>query len=265
VVPENNTLVQVGFLYPLNYAFVVSNSYSSAQIFDLLPQGVAAGLSLDLSDVTMHSLIPYDTTSTLGYITTISLFYVPTNLVSTLSSGLHTPVSPLYTNEKPLVNSLMNFINPAIPLTPGQYLPGVAGSGVATSAAPTATTDSTSNDGVFNTDQQNTSSTVKGTTAGIAVAAIGGAAAYGAAMFFLARRYKKKKAGHRRSSSLDTPSQMRYTGSPALMGAGMMSGGRGSTTMGGGRDSRGSGRTGNTARTAQISAPMMAENSLGWN
>ncbi|CAM6002787.1 unnamed protein product [Sphagnum balticum] len=94
------------------------------------------------------------------------------------------------------------------------------------------------------------------------MAAIGGSAVYGVAMFLIARRYKKRKQAHRRSSSL-TGGEMRQTGSPALMGGAYMSGGH--TSPGHDRNSRGSGRTGNSARTAQISAPMMAENSLGWN
>jgi len=63
-----------------------------------------------------------------------------------------------------------------------------------------------------------------------------------------------------------SPSQMRYTGSPALMGGALISGGRGTPGLQNGRESRGSGRSaGNSARTVEISAPMMAENSLGWN
>jgi len=87
-------------------------------------------------------------------------------------------------------------------------------------------------------------------------------------MFLIARRYKKRKQSHRRSSSIMSPTQMRQSGSPALMGGAFMSGGRVSPggTVTNDRNSRGSGRSaGNSARTQQISAPMMAENSLGWN
>ncbi|CRK36470.1 hypothetical protein BN1708_007069 [Verticillium longisporum] len=88
-------------------------------------------------------------------------------------------------------------------------------------------------------------------------------------MFLIARRYKRKKQAHRRASSISgTSSDMRYTGtgSPAMMGGALMS--RDFSNYGGvagGRDSHGSGQTGNSGRTAKISAPVAAENSLGWN
>lgn len=214
----------------------------------------------------MQSLVPLDTNAQLGYITTLALAYIPENMVSTLGLDLHIPASALYNNAVPGIYSLMNFIDPAIPLTPGSTLTGSEATG--TGSGNSATSTSSTNGGVFNTAEQNASPSVVKSTAGIAAAAIGGAAAYGAAMFFIARRYKRKKQSHRRTSSLMNPSEMRQSGSPALFGGGaIMSGGRASP--GGAthdRNSRGSGRSaGNSARTQQISAPMMAENSLGWN
>jgi len=120
------------------------------------------------------------------------------------------------------------------------------------------------------TDQHSTPKATKNTVA-IVLGASGAAAAYGVAMFFIARRYKKKKQSHRRSSSIMSNSEMRQSGSPATLLTGanqFMSGGRSSPEYGtnNDRNSRGSGRSaGNSARTQQISAPMMAENSLGWN
>ncbi|KAM4055180.1 hypothetical protein HRG_005982 [Hirsutella rhossiliensis] len=109
------------------------------------------------------------------------------------------------------------------------------------------------------------------TTGGIVAGALGFSLMYGAAMFIVARRYKRKKQSHRRSNSVtnsQNSSEMRYTGggSPALMGGALVS--REYFSYGaGGRDSRGSGRSGmgNSGRTANISAPVAAENSLGWN
>jgi hypothetical protein len=134
---------------------------------------------------------------------------------------------------------------------------------------------------------------------------VGSAAAYGAAMFFVARRYKRRKASHKRCSSVlaggrVAPGDMAsvWRPSPALMSGGaggLTGGGYGAlgrhSPIGGGalgwgrdgmgapeRDSRGSGGTGGTqttrsgevhsaaeARMAGISAPVAAENSLGWN
>lgn len=265
--PPDTTLIQVGFLYPLNYAFVVSTPMSSAQVFEFLPAGIANGLGLSASDVTMHSLIPYDTSNDLGYITTLALAYIPNSFETTLSNAVKTPLSALYSSTDSSISTMMNYINPAIGIIPGSGLDDGSSTGTSGAKSAATSTASSNNNDIFNTDEQNTTSKVAGTTAGAVVGAVGGAAAYGAAMFFIARRYKKKRASHRRASSLTNPNEMRYTGSPALMGgAPMMSGGRGSAgVMPDGRDSRGSGRTGNSARTAQISAPMMAENSLGWN
>lgn len=174
-------------------------------------------------------------------------------------------MSAIYTNSDPSVNTLVNYINPAIPLQAGSTLGSSGASGTGSGGAATSSSASGNNNNVFDPPVGTTSSKVSGTTAGIALAAVGGSAAYGVAMFLIARRYKRRKTSHRRSSSVMNHSEMRQSGSPALMGGAgaYMSGGR--TTPGHDRNSRGSGRTGNSARTAQISAPMMAENSLGWN
>lgn len=241
---------------------------SSAQIFQFLPKGIADGLGLRPEQVTLTSLGPLDTTSQMGFITTLAYAYIPTSMVNTLRLDLLIPTAPLYRNDDASVQTLVNYINPAIPITPGATLDGSStGSG---SGSSPSSSNAAGNNGVFNSNDQNQSSSVKGTTVGIAMAAIGGSAAYGAAMFLIARRYKKRKQSHRRSNSLMSPSEMRQSGSPALMGGAnaFMSGGRlspGGTTIND-RNSRGSGRSaGNSARTQQISAPMMAENSLGWN
>lgn len=262
--PENSTLIQLGFLFQLNYAFVVANPLSSAQIFQYLPIGIASGLGIKQEQVIMHSLIPYNTQSQLEYITTLALAYIPTNLVSTLELDLHTPTAAIYNNDDTSVSTLVSYINPSIPLTPGSTLEGGSGTGTGSSGS-AATTSASGNSGVFNTDAQNTSPKVKSTTAGIVVGAAGAAAAYGAAMFFIARRYKKRKLSHRRSNSIMNPSEMRQSG--AFTGGAFMSGGRLTPGVGGtDRNSGGSGRSaGHSARTQQISAPMMAENSLGWN
>lgn len=265
--PADNTLIQVGFLYPLNYQFVSSNAMSSAQIFMYLPQGIAYGLNLKEEQVIMHSLQPYDTSVSLGYITTLALAFIPTSMVAKLAMAVHTPVSPLYSNPALPVFTIMSHINPAIPIQVGGGLDGVAPTNTVIGGAPSST-PATVDGGVFNTDAQNQSSGKSSMTAGIATGAVAAAAAYGAAMFFIARRYKKRKLAHRRTRSVMNPAEMmQANGSPALMGGAFMSGGR--QTPGpesNDRNSRGSGRSnGNSAKTAQISAPMMAENSLGWN
>lgn len=255
------TKVQVGFKFPLNWKFVAQNSMSAAQIMEYLPKGLKYGLDLEDDQVKMQSLIPLDTTRQLGFITTVAHVFLAANMVDTLRLDLLIPASKLYNNEDSSVNQLMNYISIAIPLEPGETLGGDAASGTGTGASPTPKPDS----GVFDTSAQNTSTSVKKNTIGMTVGIAGAAAAYGAAMFFIARRYKKRRQNHRRSSSVMSHSEMRQTGSPALMGGAnpYMTGGRGSPANN--RNSGGSGGTGQSARTQQISAPMMAENSLGWN
>lgn len=271
--PANTTLIQIGFKYPLNYRFVVSSPVSVAQIFEFLPQGIAAGLTksggvatdddpgIPLDQVVMQSLQPSDTSQQLGYITTLALAYIPSDLPDKLERVLHTPISGIYHNKNPSVNTLMGMINPSWPIHargPLGSFPNGGANGPSSTAGP-------GGDGSPLGGGASSSASVKGTSIGIGVGVVAGAAVYGAAMFFVARRYKQRKQRHSRSSSIPA-----HEPSDALMGGALMSGGRdtpvhhGRTTPGGGRDSRGSGRSG-SARAQQISAPMMAENSLGWN
>ena len=262
--PPGMTEVQLGFLYPLNFRFVVANAMSSAQIFAYLPEGLADGLNVTRDQVTIKNLAPLDTTAQLGFITTMARAYIPESSFRKLQASIHLPNTPMYANDDQRVETLMNYINPAIPLQPGGSLGGPADSGP---GSPGDEDNKGKNEDPFNGQQATSSGKVNGTTAGFVVAGVGGAVAYGAAMFLIARRYKKRRQSHRRSQSLTNPSEMMQSGSPSYMGGAgaFMSGGRMSPGGTNDRNSRGSGRTGNSARTAQISAPMMAENSLGWN
>jgi hypothetical protein len=251
VKPANTTLIQIGFTHELNYAFVSSNPASAGQIFQFLPVGVKYGLNIlptsaDAKDTRMYNLQPYDTSKTMGYITTLALLYIPTEDLNQLAVDLHTPNSPLYQNPDPTVATLMSFINPTIPLIAGQVMDGTvpaastsssAAAGVAGGAAP------------FGGDSQN-SEPVRSSAVVVALPVAAGVILYGAAMALVARRYRKRRGAHSRSSSLSG-------GDPAWM-----SGAR----SGYSRNSRGSGSSqGRSIRTQQISAPVMAGNSLGWN
>ncbi|RDA91036.1 hypothetical protein CP533_2555 [Ophiocordyceps camponoti-saundersi (nom. inval.)] len=141
-----------------------------------------------------------------------------------------------------------------------------SGKGAANGGSP-----GSSGDGQNGPNPGNQSEKEKLTTMGVAFGVVGAGVMYGAAMFIIARRYKRKKQTHRRSSSVSNSqnsSEMRYTGgaSPALMGGALPSRDYFSYRPEG-RDSHGSGRSGmgNSGRTANISAPVAAENSLGWN
>jgi hypothetical protein len=116
--PEGTALVQVGFLSQLNYSFVAGQPTAAAQIFDLLPPGVAYGLGTDTNEVVVAQLRPLDTTDTLGYISTIALLYIPSDDVNALQAALLNAGSPLNNNPDSRVAALMSYISPEIPATP---------------------------------------------------------------------------------------------------------------------------------------------------
>ena len=260
--PENSTLIQLGFNYGLNYAFVVSSPTAVSQIFSYLPVGVSHGLDIALKSVVMQYLQPYNTLDSLNYITTLAMAYIPADKVDTLSMNLLNPNSDLYKNPNPSVVTLMSMIDPSIPILPGS---AIAGGGTPVNSANSATTSGsgTSGDGSPGSGGSG-SSPIRPSSVGIAVGAVAGAAVYGAAMFLVARRYKKRKAAHQRSSSTQSGNRGFRAGENSNL---MAAGARGSygTRFGGrisrmsdGSDSERSGRT-------YISPPVMAENSLGWN
>ncbi|KAG7122401.1 Signaling mucin MSB2 like protein [Verticillium longisporum] len=261
--PEGTVLLQVGFLYAENYEFVSKNPMAAAQLFTLLPIALADGAKIDAGRVVVTSLVPYDTMSSLGYLTTLARFWYPESMVDQLRMDIKIPNSLLYNNPQQLIYNLTQNINPAIDIIPGsENIPGGKG-GAPTSGSPNGNND------IFDNKESDSTPIQTGTAAAVGIGAVTVGVAYGAAMFLIARRYKRKKQAHRRASSISgTSSDMRYTGtgSPAMMGGALMS--RDFSNYGGvagGRDSHGSGRTGNSGRTAKISAPVAAENSLGWN
>ncbi|MCJ1415885.1 hypothetical protein MMC32_002219 [Xylographa parallela] len=233
--------------------------------------GLAYGLGLDLSGVTMQTLQPYDTTATLGYVTTLAMAYIPSSFVNDLSLDIHTPTSALYANPNDSVNTLVSMINPSFPILAGGDLGG-ANPGTNT-GSPTSTASAVITEGAPIGAGTDNSSSVKAASVGIGMGVVAGAALYGAAMFFVAKRYRKRNSIHRRSPSLIDTSSMSQSHGEMTSGAGaaLMSGGRGYSggdydTYGySGRDSRGSGRSGGSSGRQNISAPVMAENSLGWN
>ena len=274
VQPQNTTLIQIGFNQSLNYDFVVANTLSQSQIFEFLPEGIAFGLNVPITNVTMQILVPYDTTQEgLDYVPTLALAYVPSDMVDSLGLDLHVPPSNFYNNPDVAVRTLVSAINPAFPILAGGKLGGANGISY-TGSSPSSTATSTVDDGAPLGSGSGNSAPVNGTSVGIGVGVVCGAAAYGAAMFFVARRYKKRRQTHYRSPSL-LNSPVMSQGPHDFMGGAhtaLMSGGRGDSSRSmsplgyGLRDSRGSGGSGSGSTVRQqISAPVMAENSLGWN
>ena len=267
--PPDTTLVQIGFLYPLNYPFVLANSVSQKQIFKYLPDGIAYGLNISSENVTMQTLRADDTSQELLYITTLALAYIPSSLVDKLALDLHTPASQIYHSPDASVRTLCGMINPAMPIRADDTLGGSPTGG--------ASPSSTANDGVDGGapigNGLGSSGPVRASSAAIGVGVVAGAAAYGAAMFFVARRYKQRRLSHQRSPSLlSSPVLSGQHGqdmaTAALMSGAMREHGTRSASplegYGYGRTSRGSGRSGGSQRPV-ITNPIMSENSLGWN
>ncbi|KAL2047049.1 hypothetical protein N7G274_001067 [Stereocaulon virgatum] len=263
--PENTDMIQIGFKYPLNYDFVWTHNESQQQIFKYLPLGISYGLNIDPSNVTMQTLRAWDTTRDLHYITTLALAWIPSGLVDTLSLLVQTRTSRFYTNPDDSTNTLLSMINNAIPIPADNSTDG--GSSLYGSQ-PTSSASAKTNGSPIGGDIGN-SQPVRPSSIGIGVGVAAGAAAYGAAMFFVARRYKKRRQSHGRSPSMFNSPVMSHIGPDAGAGAALMSGGIDRSISpyhdeDGRAGSRGSGRSGSTGRQ-QISAPVMAENSLGWN
>ena len=272
--PPDTTRIQVGFLRPLNYAFVVNSEVTQEQIFDFLPPGIAYGLNIPVKNVIMETLKADDTSTDLTYIRTLALAFIPSNQVDNLYLHLHTPAHPIYHNPNASVSQLMSFIDPSVAIQADNPMSGSSGPGGSGSDAQASPSDPAQGGAPIGGDIGKDMPVRKSSVA-IGVGVVCGAAAYGAAMFFIARRYKMRRQSHGRSPS--TFSSPVYSGShhdfmgganAALMSGARGDGGRSATPpldgFGYGRESRGSGRSGSTGRQ-QISAPVMAENSLGWN
>jgi hypothetical protein len=253
--PENSTLVQFGFNNFLKWSFVAATANSSAQILYYIPLGVQYALEIAVSEVSMYALVPYDTQQSLGYETTLAQFYIPSDQVEPLGLELHARNSRLYQQQDPSIKTLFDMINAEIPLVVGQP----TGSGSSTSGSVPGTSGTSANagnpTGGGNSGDAGASSSgnsVRGSSAAIGAGAAVGAAAYAAAMFYVARRYRKRRQLHQRSSSV--PSASPSEGGHASLFQTLSP-----------NHARISHNSGQSNRTAMISAPVMAENSLGWN
>lgn len=263
--PPNTRLINIAFRYPLNYLFVYNHTESQQQIFYYIPRGISFGLEIEGTQITMQSLRAWDTYEDVGYVTTLALAWIPEGLVDNLGLLVSTPVSRFYHNPDNSTNFLLSMINSAIPITSSNSTDGgTSPFGNIPSDVPSAKTNGAPIGGDIGNSEH-----VRASSVGIGVGVACGAAAYGAAMFFVARRYKKRRQSHTRSPSMFSSPVMSHAGPDAGAGAALMSGAMGERSASPYYDnddragSRGSGRSGSSRH--QISAPVMAENSLGWN
>ena len=263
-VPSNTFIGQVGFRKGLNYKFVAENDGGN-QIFLYLKMAIADSLRLDEKDVINYGLKAADTWDTLGWGQTLAVFMIPGPLNDTLRQMIVQPASAFYNNKNDTVNTLTSLVDPT---TFSEYSPKQPGNANNVNNPEASATNGPAQGGPVGGDMA-ASRPINGTSAGVAAGAVMGALAYGAAMFFVARRYRKKRLAHKRSSSIPSSSRYTYGSVGGLGNNAWMSGARnGRLTPGlpGSRGSRGSDSSnGRSVRTQQISAPVMAENSLGWN
>ena len=263
--PPNTRLINIAFRYPLNYLFVYNHTTSQQQIFHYIPLGICYGLEIEISQITMQSLRAWDTYEDLGYVTTLALAWIPEGLVDNLALLVETSVSRFYNNPDNSTAFLLSMINNAIPITGSNSTDGAS---TPFGNIPTDTSSAKTAGAPIGGDIGN-SEHVRASSVGIGVGVACGAAAYGAAMFFVARRYRKRRQSHLRSPSMFSSPVMSHAGPDAGAGAALMSGAMGERSASpyydndGRAGSRGSGRSGSSRH--QISAPVMAENSLGWN
>jgi hypothetical protein len=245
----DEALCQVGFTKELNYMFMVENYQAVNQMFTYLPEGIEDGIN---ATCRMQSLQPLNTLKADGFVTTMAYFLCPKAKVNTLALQLHTPNSPLYNNSNPQVATMMRLINPQYPLlvdgSMGSY-PSSAPTNPAVAPGQPAAGGPFGSDTLGHQEVSHTSSYV-------AVPVVAGAFMYASAMMIVARRYRQK----RRQSHLleDSP-----VPEPAWMtGRRSMSQVPGNNS----RDSQGTANvSGRSIRSQPISAPVMAQNSLGWN
>lgn len=116
--PSDTTIVQVGFLEPLNYAFVVKNEITQDQLFEHLPRRLSYVTIVEGKEVIMHSLQAYTNTAGIyPYIPTVAFLflYMPARSIDILKSAIQAPDSPLYNTPDNSTRQIMSFINPAIP------------------------------------------------------------------------------------------------------------------------------------------------------
>lgn len=250
--PKNSVMVQLGFDEGFSYDFLVQNNVAASQIFKYVPQGLVFALGIQPSDVAVFTLRKYDNSMVSGYMAAVLWLYIPADQKETLRAMLHNPHSNLYDQPDAMVYSVMGHIDPSIPLDvggPSSSLSSGGSSGGSNSGSNGAGGENGEKNSNSNDDSDggaSTSSNTRASSVGIGVGVVAGAAAYGGAMFWVARRYRKKRQAHRRASSIADQN------------------GQAGGSMFGGRVSRNSDHSGSN-RTQMISAPVMAENSLGWN
>ncbi|KAJ6019457.1 hypothetical protein N7522_001524 [Penicillium canescens] len=243
--PSDSILLQLGFDGQLPWPFVATTPLSSSQIFKYTPQAIENALPHHpVKDIpVMFALQPYYNWQTAGYNATLAIFYFPRDKVNTLRDLKVNPNSALYNQTSKNIKLLMAMVDPTIPLEfSGNYPIGDSnstadggGTGSGHNGGPVS--------GNINSDGSACNFKINASSIGVGLGAVAGAGAYGAGMFWVARHYRKRKQFHQRSGS--TVNHMCQGNSVDRRAHSPVSRGHG--------------------RSQKISAPTMAENSLGWD
>ena len=192
----------------------------------------------------------------------MALVYVPVDLFDKLRLSLRSPASRIYNNPDPSASELMDKISPNMPLLAGEKLGNDAVIGKAKDDAsdPDVNSKGAAPFGSDVTSDKPVNPQSVAVGSGVAV----GVALYGGAMYMLARRYRKRRQRHERASSTSPASRHMPQMAQSNMWAPVSH--RPGTYYGDSYGSRNSSSSnGRSIRTVGISAPVMAENSLGWN
>lgn len=201
--PKGTLPVQIGFLSPLNYNFVSSDTNAASEIFQRLPQALADAGKISVSTISVYALVPYDTRNQWGYVTTVAKLYYPEALIDKLQMDIWSPNSGIYNNAEALVQSLTALINPKIDIRGNTEIGGLR----SPSAAPIPTTSS-ENSASAADDGGSQSAKQRATTIGIAMGAVSASITCGAALFFWVSRYRRNAHTHRRLGSMNSHQSM---------------------------------------------------------
>jgi hypothetical protein len=234
-----------------------------------MPEALEYGLSSN--NVTLHSLQPWDTRASKGFITTLCLMYIKKDLFDELDLQRRTPGSKLLNNPDASIAALMNLTDPTVPLlASSEEATGDANGQITDDTTSGSDDNSSTSDGTSSGSPiDNASGTISTKSVGIGAGVVAGALAYGGAMFFVARRYRQRRNRHSRASSMTggiTPNSGPGgppMGANPMVGTAMMHGARATYGTAGSPANRGSGA--NTSARGPISGPLMAANSLGWS
>ncbi|KAI5296192.1 hypothetical protein KEM52_005262 [Ascosphaera acerosa] len=304
---SGSVLIQIGFLPRyLPYSWIAQHYGSIAQITKYVPLNLAEALGVPESDTPLVSIDAWK-----QYNQALVRCYIPGKQLKSLKDQIHSYASPLFNSKEEPARALFQYLDPDVPLIPGQggtppadvgsgqYGPGSPGQGKGHPGSNGGGGDAsgTGDGGSAGPAGSDQTSSVHPKSVGIGIGVVAGAALYGFAMFWVARRRRAARrpdsagtqgsqpgSGHPGSLSAEegcgatpsaptTPSHNRVssvTGRPytdetpemSMLSEGGVYAyyGPPPSVIDEPRHSRVSSRM----TPAQISAPVMTENSLGW-